>query len=370
MDSVVRSRFEGVRELHLTCRKPVLAFLATISLSLASWAQEPPEPAPADGDVPAEEESPPPPEPEDPKLTKAREAFSQGVELVKKANWSGALSAFERSASLHPHATTTFNVGAVERAMGRYTKARATLKRALQEGSRNEGQLAPSLADEARGFIDEIDRMMVRLSVTLSPADAAIAVDGRPLVPEGKEHVAGVAPPGPGKPAPGGQFVVLMSPGAHVLTLSRRGFDDVVVNKTYAPGARETLPLKLERLPARLDISSNVPGAIITVEGRDIGPAPAVVTRAPGSYRVVVSNDGYEDYEATVALRAGERGSLRATLLKEKTAITSRWWFWTIAAAVVAGGAVTTYALTRPEPDPAPYQGGTTGWVVTPQARF
>ncbi len=356
--------------MHLTRQKPVLAFLATISLSLSSLAQAPPEPAPAEGDAPAVEEPPPPPEPEDPKLTKAREVFSTGVELVKKANWSGALSAFEQSAALHPHATTTFNIGAVERAMGRYTKSRATLKRALEEDKQQPGQLAPSLAAEARGFIQEIDRMLVHLTVTLTPADAAIAVDGRPLVPEGSRHIAGIAPPGPGKRAPGSSFTVVMNHGAHVLTLSRRGFDDVVVNKTFAPGARDSLPLRLERLPARLDISSNVPGAIITVAGRDVGPAPTVVTRTAGSYRIVVSNDGYEDYEATVALRAGERGSLRATLLKEKTAITSRWWFWTIAAAVVAGGAVTTYALTRPEPDPAPYQGGTTGWVVTPQARF
>jgi hypothetical protein len=212
--------------------------------------------------------------------------------------------------------------------------------------------------------------MLVRLTVTLSPSDAAIAVDGRPLAVEGDHWVAGIVAPGPGKRAPGARFTLLMNPGAHVFTLSRRGFDDVVVNKTFSPGASEELPLRLERLPARLDISSNVAGAIITVAGRDIGPAPAVVTRTAGTYRVVVSNHGYEDYEATVRLRAGERGSIRATLLKEKRAITSEWWFWTIAAATVAGGAVATYALTRPEPEPAPYQGGTTGWVVVPQARF
>ncbi len=238
-------------------------------------------------------------------MTKAREAFSAGVELVKKANWSGALEAFERSAAIHPHATTTFNIGVVERAMGRYTRSRATLKRALAENDRHAGQLAPSLVAEARGFIKEIDGMLVRLAVTLTPADAAIAVDGRPLALEGEELVAGLAAPGPGKRAPRDRFTVLMNPGAHVFTLSRRGFEDVVVNKTFAPGAKDTLPLRLERLPARLDISTNVPGAIITVAGRDVGPAPAVVTRSAGSYRVIVSNDGYEDYEATVALRAG-----------------------------------------------------------------
>lgn len=355
-------------ESHLARPNPLLALLVALSVSVPSWGQVPAGSSAAEREVPADEAAPEPPE--DPKLTKARESFSRGVELVKVANWSGALAAFEDSAALHPHATTTFNIGAVERAMGRYTKSRVTLMLALEQDRKQPGQLAPSLAADARGFIDEIERMMVRLTLSLTPADAAIAVDGRPLVAEANRYLAGVAPPGPGKRAPKGRFVVLLNPGAHVLTLSRKGFDDVVVNKTFSPGESEVLPLRLARLPARLDISSNVPGAIITVAGRDVGPAPAVVTRSAGSYRIVVSNEGYEDYEATVALQAGERGSLRATLLKEKTPLTSQWWFWTIAAAVVAGGAVTTYALTRPEPEPAPYQGGTTGWVVAPQARF
>src|SRR5260221_14539435 len=61
----------------------------------------------------------------------ARQAFREGVTLVKKAQWAEALLAFERSARLRPHPTTTFSIGACERALGRYVRAGAAFRRAL-----------------------------------------------------------------------------------------------------------------------------------------------------------------------------------------------------------------------------------------------
>ena len=102
------------------------------------------------------------------------------------------------------------------------------------------------------------------------------------------------------------------------------------------------------------------------VDTRDVGPVPVSVLRHGGNYRVLVSKEGYEPYEARVLVQPGEATNLRAQLLEEKTPLTKRWWFWTAAAAVLAGGALATYALTRPDPEPPPYDGGSTGWVVRP----
>lgn len=45
--------------------------------------------------------------------------------------------------------------------------------------------------------------------------------------------------------------------------------------------------------------------------------------------------------------------------------LTQRWWFWT--GVVVAGAAITTYALTRPDPErPAVNGGGLGGAVRSP----
>src|ERR1700733_4720941 len=43
------------------------------------------------------------PAPEDPSVALARDAFTTGTELAKKADWAEALAAYERSAHLRPH---------------------------------------------------------------------------------------------------------------------------------------------------------------------------------------------------------------------------------------------------------------------------
>jgi hypothetical protein len=304
----------------------------------------------------------------------AREYFVQGVDLVKGAEWSNALSAFERSAQVRPHATTTFNIGACERAMGAYTRAKDAFERSLREGTEHPEELPPSLREEATGFVAEIDHLLARLQVTLDPPSATIAVDGRPMaavqstsaVPT---YAAEIDPPGPGQPPAARAFLLLVSPGAHVFTLSRKGFADAVVKRDFPPGASVALDLKLDLLPATLDVSSNILGAIVSVDDKDFGPAPVSVLRPAGSYHVVVQKDGFQSYETRVRVEPGEESALAAVLSPEHIPITKKWWFWTSAAGVIAGGVVATYLLTRPGPATPPYDGGSTGWVVQTQSR-
>ena len=358
-----------------TRRRVALAAVIAVGTALGSAADVAAQPSPAPaGDEPqpsesAEAEAPEPPV--DPNVAKARELFKVGVTGVRKAQWSEALASFEKSAALRPHATTTFNIGACERAMGRYTAARATFLRSLEESRRRPGELAERLALEAKGFVSEIDGVLARIEMRVVPAGATVTMDGRPprpgAGPKGEPvFVAGVEAPGPGLPAPIDTFVVLANPGAHVVTLRRKGYTDAVVHRTVAPGSTTKLDLRLDRLPATLAVSSNVDGAIVSVDGKDFGPAPVSVLRPAGSYRVSVNKAGFEPYEAQVDVQAGEEAALEATLLEEHVPITKEWWFWAGAAAVVAGGAFATWALTRPDPEPPPYEGGNTGWVVFP----
>jgi hypothetical protein len=69
-------------------------------------------------------------------------------------------------------------------------------------------------------------------------------------------------------------------------------------------------------------------------------------------------------YETTADIAPRQRADLVATLREERPSLLSRWWFWTAAAAVVTGAAVTTYAVTRPEPQRPPLDGGGLGWTV------
>jgi hypothetical protein len=297
----------------------------------------------------------------------ARAAFKEGTALVEKAQWAEALAAFERASAARRHAVTTYNIAACERAMGRYTRARRTFAKALAENDASGGKELPaSLATEAKGAIDQIDGIVVKVTLAVTPPEAKVVIDGRPLEKgDGDQLLAGLRPPGPGEALPKSPSVIVLDNGAHVFTFQREGFADAVLNKTFTPGKSETMDVSLEKLPATLKISSNRPSALVAVNGVDVGPVPVDVLRPAGTYKVLVRDDGYVPYEGSLSVKPGQSSSLKADLVPEKPSIFSRWWFWTAAGVVVAGAATTTYVLTRPEPKRAPVNGGTLGWTVS-----
>ncbi|KYF48394.1 hypothetical protein BE08_26645 [Sorangium cellulosum] len=335
------------------------ALLAVTSVSRGARGDEP---APAAAESSATESSA--------NVEEARRLFMAGVALVKKTAWAEALAAFERSAALRPHPVTTFNVAACQRAMGQYARARQTFSLALQMDADAGGEaLSGSIAAEIRGYIAEIDGLLAKAAIRLTPADTAIAIDGRPLqrLPDGDARprlAAGLRSPGPGEPPPSGRFEVVLEPGVHVLTLSRPGYADRVVRRTFAPGSSSSLELDLDRLPATLRISANRARAAVSVDGIDVGVAPVELTRPAGTYHVVVRKQGFIPYETRVAVRPGEQARLNAALPEERPLLLERWWFWAAAGSVVTGAILVTYAATRPDPERPPLNGGGLDWVI------
>jgi serine/threonine protein kinase len=68
--------------------------------------------------------------------------------------------------------------------------------------------------------------------------------------------------------------------------------------------------------PGQLMVNSNVPGAKFTIDGAS-DPAwitPATVSQPPGSHRVVISKDGYGEYEQTVDVESGRTKPINAQL--------------------------------------------------------
>lgn len=302
-------------------------------------------------------------------LEPARALYLEGLSQVRQAHWGEALAAFERSQALHPHPLTTYNIGACERALGHYTRARRELLKALESSAF--GELPPTTQTDARAFLEEISQLLVRLSVTVEPAAARITVDGRPLESamdgEGAPVlIAGTLPPGRGGPATSGHFQLLADPGVHVITLSRPGYGDIVVNKTYRPGQSATERWVLSELPATIRVSSNEARALVSVNGRDVGVAPVDVLRPAGSYRVEVTKPGFVPYLADVRVNAGQESSLRAALVPERQSLLGKWWFWTAAVAVAGGVATATYFVARGESSPQrpALDGGTLGWTA------
>jgi hypothetical protein len=295
----------------------------------------------------------------------ARELFQKGAEMVKQAQWAEALTAFTRSAQLRPHPITTYNQAACERALGRYTRAAELYARALSTSET--GRLPDTLRAEATGLLAEIDRLFVHIEVTIEPTEASIAVDGRPLQPSGARPsaalVAGIADFGKGTPPPAGSFELVLDPGSHLITVSRAGYAEIPLQRSWRAGDRDRLILQLERLPARLRVAANGERAIVTVDDIDVGAAPIDVARPPGSYQVVVRRPGYAPYRSRVALEPGQAVDLSVRLDPVRTSIVKKWWFWTSLGAVVTGVALAGYFGARAAEEPK-LDGGGLQWVV------
>lgn len=297
-------------------------------------------------------------------VDEARAAFARGAELAKDAQWGAALASFERSAKLHPHAWTTYNIAVCERALGQYVRARRMFARALDE-RRPDADLPEATVADIQRFEAEIDQLVADLDVTLDPADASMAIDGSPLeAAPGGALFAGTLPAGPGKPPPAAHFHVVLDPGTHVLTIARQGYSTALQTETLRPGEHKSVRLVAARIPATLRIDATTPGAVVAIDGLDVGTTPLALERPGGVHHVVVRKPGFDPYAIDVRLAAGEQQDLRAKLKVHEPSLLTRWWFWGATVAVVGGAAVATYALTRPAPERPPVDGGGLGWAV------
>jgi PEGA domain-containing protein len=328
-----------------------LVLAAAVAVAAPARAQEPP--APVAAAPPAEEEA----------TRLGREAFQRGLELAAQEHWGEALESFETAASHRDAPLVEFNIAYCLRALGHYVAARQAIDKALA----GEAELPPPQREDAHAYAAEFEGIVVRVEATLDPPSARLTVDGRPLVAaaDGTE-LAGVAPAGDGE-APGkGKLTIVLDPGSHVFRAVRPGHADAVVRKSYRAGQRATLDLRLDELPATVRLKSRPDGAVVTVGGRDVGVTPMELERRAGRYDLVVQADDYDPYTATLDLGPGESADLTAELVPATTPLYERWWFWTSVAAAAATVAVVTWAVTRPEPETPPYDGGSTGWVATP----
>jgi tetratricopeptide (TPR) repeat protein len=95
------------------------------------------------------------------RTAEARRLFRSGAALVREARWADALTAFERSLALRPHAVTIYNIAACERALGRYARAATLYLHALSMTAADGGGLNDALRSEAGARVAEMLGLLV-----------------------------------------------------------------------------------------------------------------------------------------------------------------------------------------------------------------
>jgi tetratricopeptide (TPR) repeat protein len=115
---------------------------------------------------------------EDPVRAEARAHFEAGIALMRVQNWEGAQLEFERSMETYPTPSALFNIGMCQKAQFLYVEAMETFERYLATYA-NEAD--PAELTELRSMVDELERLLGQITVTVNVTGATVSLDGEDI---------------------------------------------------------------------------------------------------------------------------------------------------------------------------------------------
>lgn len=115
------------------------------------------------------------------------------------------------------------------------------------------------------------------------------------------------------------------TPGEHKVAVKRLGYATFSVTVKVKDSGVTELLATLEPLAAVVDLTSEVTGAEVFVDGKSYGPVPVNdVLVAPGSHQFRAKRDGYEEQTQTLVVKAGQDYSVRFSLRQAAVARVDR----------------------------------------------
>lgn len=106
-----------------------------------------------------------------------------------------------------------------------------------------------------------------------------------------------------------------VEPGEHTLVVRRPGFSDFSRRITVQEGKPTEVAVALEAVSGVVAVTSDVPGASVTINGQPRGQVPLNgLLLKPGTYEIVVSLQGYTPETKSLSVRAGKDYTVAANL--------------------------------------------------------
>jgi hypothetical protein len=245
--------------------------------------------------------------------------------------YADALVAYQQAAALSPkYSGVLYSIARAHQMLGEFTQALRALEQFEQQAS-----------PESKAKVGQLDRLFADLRSRVGTLQLTCNVTGaRVLV---RDKIIGTTPlPATRLPA-----------GSATLELELDGFFPLHRDIVVPGGGALTLELDLHaRLSSGMLVVSTVPGgARISVDGQPQGTSSPSVELAllAGNHRISAVREGYEDASVPIVLRAGTTRNVQLELERSRP-LSSRWWFWAGAGAVIAGGVALTAALLTERP--------------------
>jgi hypothetical protein len=260
------------------------------------------------------------------------EAKRKGDEAMVALRFQEALAHYQRAYEATKSPALLYNMGRAYEGLAEFPKALDALEEFNDKAPAELKARIPKgvLEDMLRDIRNRVATLVVSCSVENADLRLGDKIIGRTRV---------------------GQTVIRVNAGKQKLVVSREGYFSFDKELTLVGGKVETVDAVLASRSeaAVLRVTSPVEGASVALDGKPMGVVPVESPVLPGTHKVGVTREGYEDADTSVVVAAGERKDLAVPLAK-KASIFSRWWFWT-AVGVVAIGVTTTIVVLNTEKD-------------------
>ena len=305
----------------------VAAVLASSLVTAGAARAEPPRRKPAEH-KPAEAS---PPKSESARLKSAADV------LMDQDRYADALALYEKAYEDGHDPALLYNQGRALEALGDYPAA-------LDKLEEFEKLAPPALRAKVPGLQDLLANIRGSIGTLVVKTNAPAA---RLLVRDRSEGVVK------------GELRVRIRAGKASVEVTSEGYEPFRREVELSAGAELVVEANLvARKRDALVIVRTNPGADVLLDGTAMGRSPLQFRVAPGSHEIVATAAGYSEERIPMTLALGDRRDVDLELRKTP-GVTSKWWFWTGIAVVVAGGVATAVALTtEKEPQSGTFEPG------------
>lgn len=279
---------------------------------------------------------PPAPPPVTPAaLAEARLHFQQGVVLYQEQNYGAALAEFEGAYAISREPIALYNIGLTYKALFRYQESVDALAKYLVEGGARVPGIPREKRSEVERLITEMKSLLADVTIVRQPASAAITIDGRSVTL-------------------GADGVIKLAAGLHVI---EAGAPDYVSGRreiTVVAGRPQSVSLILAPIPrsGHVRVSASQIGARVSIDGRDLGPAPVEADLLAGGHQLDVVAPGFAPSRTELVVAAGQTREITIVLDPPSqpagpTPVYHKWWFW-VGVGAAAAAATTTAVMLAP----------------------
>lgn len=320
-----------------------VALVVTLAAPSTTFAQTPPDAAVAPSDASVQTVTPAPTAPPDPQRELAREHFQRGLAAITEERWADAITELEQSRQIRVTASVAYNLGLAYRAVGRAREAIAAWREFIRLATDPSNAALVARAD---AYIQEMSARLSRLEVRVEPPSATVLVDGLDVTAQAPSLV--------------------IDAGRHLVAAQTEGYTPET--RTVDAPAGGSAPVVIRLVPvamaSHVRVESNLPNALVRLDGEPVGFGTADETVRPGSHTLEVSAENFSTFRRTFTAVVGENLTVRAVLSDRRTILSSPW-FWTGVGAVVVGAVIASIVLLSTTTDPYAGTWGTVSDAIT-----